>query len=50
MHCISLVEVSSTNFKTVLCTIEKILCEKDIAIEKNMLISKNPKSELIRDQ
>ena len=34
MDFISLVEVSSTNFETVMCAIEKVLREKDIDIEK----------------
>ena len=34
MDFISLVEVSSTNSETVMCAIEKVLCEKDIGIEK----------------
>ena len=34
MEVISLVEMSSTNSETVVCAIEKVLCEKDIGIEK----------------
>ena len=34
MEVISLVEMSSTNSETVVYAIEKVLCEKDIGIEK----------------
>ena len=34
MNFIFLVEVPSTDSKTVMCVIEKLLCEKDIDIEK----------------
>ena len=40
MEVISLVEMSSTNSETVVCAIEKVLCEKTLALKKDNSIAK----------
>ena len=47
MEVISLVEMSSTNSETVVCAIEKVLCEKDIGIEKRQFYCQDSTNSML---